>query len=118
MRMAHDQHVLEDNKTAPGRTRYRHGTRMSIRSEDEGVDTTANALMLDGHVYPVREAVKELGFVWTRSIAGKDGFDYWLKVLPEDDDGEETTAKVKAVFEGFGWIVTTHVADCNDWVDE
>ena len=37
--MRRDQYQQGDDKAAPGRLRYRHGSRMAIVSEDAGIDT-------------------------------------------------------------------------------
>ena len=66
--MAHDHQMLEDNKAAPGRTRYRHGTRMAIRSEDEGVGTGGDGVQPLTYVpldaaYPPRKRAERLSWV-------------------------------------------------------
>ena len=85
--------------------------------EDQGVDTTASAIMLDGHVYPLRQFVKDQCFTWTKSVHGKDGMDFWLKVLEANDDGENTITAVKAHFESWGYVVVTLAGDCAEWED-
>lgn len=69
-----------------------------------------DVILLDGVTYPLKEALKEMGFVWTTDFNNIPGANHWVA---QADDARADIRKVAALFDEWGWVVTIY-----DGVDE
>ena len=67
--------------------------------------------VLEGPTYYIKDAVKDLGFVWAQNIHEIAGLNRWVKVLDDADDAEGIAKDVTTIANKAGFDIKDGAAD-------